>query len=52
MNLHTHFSFISAAQAFIGVLVFGTLWRLSAAHLIATENDQLQHVGKSMLFQY
>lgn len=50
--MHTHFSFLGALQAFIGVLVIGTLWRVSAMHLIASNSDLGQHVGKTMLLQY
>lgn len=51
-GVHTHFSFMSAAQAFVGVLVIGTLWRLSSLHLVAAKSERLQHLGKAMSFQY
>jgi hypothetical protein len=50
--VHTHFSWIGASQAFLGVVIIGTLWRLLALHLVASSNDQLNHLGKGMLFQY
>jgi hypothetical protein len=50
--MHAHFSAIAAAGVFLAVLVWGTLWRLGAAHLIASSNTTLQHVGKAMTFQY
>lgn len=50
--MHTHFSFMSAAQVFLSVLVIGTLWRLSALHLVASQNTSLAHAGKAMGFQY
>lgn len=50
--MHTHFSFMSATQVFLSVLVIGTLWRLAALHLIASSNDQLAHLGKAAAFQY
>lgn len=50
--MHSHFSAVSAASVFLAVLVWGTLWRLAAAHLVATSNVALQHVGKAMSFQY
>lgn len=49
---HTHFSVIAAAQAFLGVVIIGTLWRLVALHFIASGNSGVQHAGKAMLFQY
>lgn len=37
---------------FLCVLIFGTGWRLLSMHLIATQNDHLQHLGKAMSVQY
>lgn len=50
--MHTHFSFMSALQVFLCVLVVGTLWRLTSLHLIASQNTTLQHLGKAAGFQY
>jgi len=50
--VHTHFSFMSAAQVFLCVLVIGTLWRLASLHLIASQNTSANHLGKAMGFQY
>jgi hypothetical protein len=50
--LHTHFSWVGALQAFLAVVIVGTLWKLTAMHLMATDNDVLNHVGKGMAFQY
>jgi hypothetical protein len=50
--VHTHFSAMTALNIFLGVLIVGTLWRLSSYHLIASNNDSLAHVGKAMAFQY
>lgn len=50
--MHTHFSFMSAGQAFLAVVVIGTLWRLLSLHLVSSENEQLQHLGKALGFQY
>jgi hypothetical protein len=50
--VHTHFSFMSALQVFLCVLVVGTLWRLACLHLMASSNPTLQHVGKAGGFQY
>jgi hypothetical protein len=49
---HTHFSAIAAGQAFLAVVIVGTLWRLVAMHLIATSNPILQEIGSGMSFQY
>lgn len=50
--VHTHFSFMSAAQVFLSVLVIGTLWRLACLHLVASENVTFQHLGKAGGFQF
>lgn len=50
--MHVHFSAITALGVFLAVLVWGTLWRLSAAHLGASNNPTLHAVGKAMSFQY
>lgn len=52
MGIHTHFSFMSAAQAFVGVVIIGTLWRLISLHLIASKNEATKHLGTAMSFQY
>jgi hypothetical protein len=49
---HAHFSVIAASQAFLAVVVVGTLWRLAALHLMASSNETLNHVGAGMSFQY
>jgi hypothetical protein len=50
--MHTHFSFMSAAQVFLSVLVIGTLWRISTLHLIANRDERVSHLGKAMGFQF
>lgn len=50
--MHTHFSAVAAAGIFLAVLVWGTLWRLVAAHLCNSNNSSLQHLGMAMSFQY
>lgn len=50
--MHAHFSAVAAAGVFLAVLVWGTVWRLAAAHLVASNNASLQHIGKAMSFQY
>jgi len=37
---------------FATVLVFGTLFRISQFHLMASPNPSLQHLGKAMSIQY
>lgn len=41
-----------ALHIFLVVLVLGTGWRLLSLHLIASQNTQLQHLGKAMSVQY
>jgi hypothetical protein len=43
---------IAASQAFFSVLIVGTLWRLVALHLMASDNPTLNQVGEGMSFQY
>lgn len=50
--MHTHFSFMSAAQVFLCVLVIGTLWRLLCLHLAASDSEFAQHLGKAGAFQF
>lgn len=49
---HTHFSVIAASQAFLSVVIIGTLWRLVALHLMAANNPTANQVGEGMSFQY
>lgn len=42
----------AAAHVFVSVIILGTLWRLTAYHLMASDNPQLQHVGGAMVIQY
>jgi hypothetical protein len=39
-------------HVFMIVLIFGTLWRISQFHLLASPNPSLQHLGKAMSIQY
>lgn len=41
-----------AAHIFLAVLIIGTLWRVAAYHLVASNNETAQHVGAGMLIQY
>lgn len=50
--MHAHFSAIHAAGIFLAVLVWGTLWRLLAAHMMASKNQSLAQLGQAMVFQY
>lgn len=50
--MHTHFSAVAALNIFLAVLIVGTLWRLSAYHLIASNNTTANHIGRGMSFQY
>jgi hypothetical protein len=50
--LHTHFSWVGGMQAFLAVVIIGTLWKLVAMHLMATDSENLNHIGRGMAFQY
>ncbi len=50
--MHTHFSAVAALNAFLAVLIVGTVWRLTAAHLAVSSNGTLEHLGRAMAFQY
>lgn len=39
-------------HVFLVVLIFGTGWRLTTYHLMASSNPQLQHLGRAMANQY
>ena len=39
-------------HVFFIVLVFGTIWRVSQFHLMASGNPMWQHLGKAMSVQY
>lgn len=41
-----------ALHVFLAVLIFGTGWRLTTYHLMASPNSQLQHLGRAMSVQY
>lgn len=41
-----------AIHVFVCVLIAGTLWRLLAYHLISSDNEALDHIGRAMTFQY
>lgn len=50
--MHTHFGALVIGGTFLGVLLAGTLWRLSAAHLVTASNPRAVQLGKAMAFQY
>lgn len=39
-------------HVFMIVLILGTVWRLSAFHLVASPSPWLQHLGIAMSLQY
>lgn len=41
-----------ALHIFLAVLIFGTGWRLTTYHLIASPNPHLEHLGRAMAVQY
>ena len=50
--MHTHIGAIAAFTTMIYIALIGTLWRLSAAHLVASSSTTATELGKAMLFQY
>jgi hypothetical protein len=42
----------AALHVFVAVLLLGTLWRITAYHLMASSNPTWQHVGAGMITQY
>lgn len=36
----------------VSVLIMGTLWRIITYHLVASNNQSLQHLGRAMAQQY
>lgn len=42
----------AGAHIFVTVLVFGTLWRITAYHLLASSTPLVQHAGGAMITQY
>jgi len=52
MEFHTHFSPLHALQAFLAVVIIGTVWRLVGLHLVTSKTKFWHTVGKAALFQY
>jgi hypothetical protein len=50
--LHTHFGALVIGGTFLGVLLAGTLWKLTAAHLTTSASPLAQQVGAAMFVQY
>ena len=50
--MHTHIGAIAAVTTMIYIALLGTLWRLLAAHAIASKSDTATNLGQAMLFQY
>lgn len=52
--MHIHLSFIHTVTVFVAILIWGTLWRLGAAHLVGkSPAGTLQNkLGRAMAFQY
>jgi len=36
----------------VSVLIMGTMWRLLQYHLVASDNQTWQHLGRAMALQY
>ena len=50
--MHTHFGALVIGGTFLGVLLMGTLWRLTAAHFVTSGNPTLRRAGEAMALQY
>lgn len=50
--LHTHFGALIIGGTFMGVLLAGTLWRLTSAYLATSANPTAAQVGRAMAVQY
>jgi hypothetical protein len=51
-SVHTHIGAINAFTVLLFIALLGTVWRLSAVHLIATDNTTAKGFGQAMLFQF
>jgi len=48
-----HMEYIKlGVHIWVSVLIMGTMWRLISYHLIASQNETVQHVGRAMAQQY
>jgi hypothetical protein len=36
----------------VSVLIMGTMWRVITLHLVASQNQSMQHLGRAMAQQY
>lgn len=50
--LHTHFGALVIGGTFVGVVLIGTLWRLTSAHLVTSGNPTARRFGEAMAVQY
>lgn len=50
--MHSHFSALTAINAFLAVIIVGTAWRLIALRLGASNRAELRNLGTAMSFQY
>jgi hypothetical protein len=50
--VHTHVGAIAAVTTMIYIALLGTLWRLLAAHAIASKSTIATSLGRAMLLQY
>lgn len=51
---HLQFKAVLAlgVHIWVSVLIMGTLWRVIAFHLIASQNSSMTELGKAMSIQY
>lgn len=52
-DIHTHFgSATNLVSTFLGVLIAGTLWRLSWLHGLASNNPHVRGLARAALTQF
>lgn len=49
--MHTHIGVLLGLPAVLSVLIFFTVWKLVAYHLISSNSTALSNIAKAMLFQ-
>jgi hypothetical protein len=50
--VHHHLSALHLVTVFLGVVLIGTLWRVGASTLAASDGPGTRKLGQAMLIQY
>lgn len=50
--MHTHYSVLTVLGAFLGIVIVGTAWRLTAYRLASSPRQEFRNLGAAMAFQY